>query len=326
MKKTLLFLFITLVSLQTQSQSVLEEDASNFLEAYFAPLGESIGAVLNNGWYNTAKPHKLGGFDLTFTLNAVSIPNEMQQFNPDELDHFNSTEHSPTLLGGGQGENGQGATITYDNPNLASPIIFTMPNQNIKKNLVPIPMINAGIGVSKKTELDFRYLPNYEFEMGFVGKTSVSLWGIGVKHDLLQWIPVVGDAIPLSLSLQAGHTEFNTSFSYDGPSSVSQSVEMDVKATTVNIIASKKILMLTTYAGIGYNSSQTTFNTNTNFELGIDGNSVEFDIPTEFNFDTTNEVRANIGIRFNITVIALQANHTFSKYPVTTVGVGITLR
>ena len=128
MKKTLLFLFITLVSLQTQSQSVLEEDASNFLEAYFSPLGESFGAGLNNGWYNTAKPHKLGGFDLTFTLNAVSIPNEMQQFNPDELDHFNSTEHSPTLLGGGQG-----ATITYDNPNLASPIIFTMPKQNIKK-------------------------------------------------------------------------------------------------------------------------------------------------------------------------------------------------
>ena len=64
----------------------------------------------------------------------------------------------------------------------------------------------------------------------------------------------------------------------------------------------------------------------TNFELGINGNSVEFDIPTELNFETTNEVRANIGLRFNIAVLALQANHTFSKYPVTTVGVGLSLR
>ena len=323
MKKILIstVLIFSIFGIKAQTTTVIADDASNFLTAYFSPLGESFGAGLNNGWYNTAKPHKLLGFDITLTLNTVSIPNDIQQFNPDELDHFNSTENSPTLLGAGDG-----ATIIYDNPNLTSPIVFTMPDQIIKKSLVPMPMVNAGIGVGKKTELDFRYLPNYTFEMGFVGKTSVSLWGVGVKHDLLQWIPVVGDAIPLSLSLQAGHTEFNTSFSYDGPSSVSQSVEMDVKATTVNIIASKKLLMLTAYAGIGYNSAQTTFNTNTNFELGINGNSVEFDIPTELNFETTNEVRANIGLRFNIAVLALQANHTFSKYPVTTVGVGLSLR
>jgi len=322
MKKTLLFLFITLVSFQTQSQSVLEEDASNFLEAYFAPLGESFGAGLNNGWYNTAKPHKLGGFDLTFTLNAVSIPNGMQQFNPDELDHFNSTEHSPTLLGGGQG-----ATITYDNPNLASPIIFTMPKQNIKKNLVPIPMINAGIGLIKKTELDFRYLPTYNFDMGFVGKGSVGLWGIGVKHDLLQYIPVVGDAIPMSLSIQAGYTRFNSSFSVVDPnSSLNQDVSLDINATTINLIASKKILMITAYAGVGYNSSVTTFISGTTFNVGTSTNPATMNIPLEMKFESQNDMRANIGLRFNISVLAIQANHTFSKYPVTTVGVGLSLR
>jgi len=49
-------------------------------------------------------------------------------------------------------------------------------------------------------------------------------------------------------------------------------------------------------------------------------------VPLNMDFESVREFRTNIGIRFNITVIALQANHTFSKYPVTTVGVGITLR
>ena len=51
------------------------------IEAYFTPMAESFGAGLNNGWYNTAKPHSLGGFDITFTLNTVIIPNSAETFN-----------------------------------------------------------------------------------------------------------------------------------------------------------------------------------------------------------------------------------------------------
>ena len=49
-------------------------------------------------------------------------------------------------------------------------------------------------------------------------------------------------------------------------------------------------------------------------------------VPLEMKFESQNEVRTNIGFRFNLAIIALQANHTFSKYPVTTVGVGISFR
>ena len=46
------------------------------LESYFSPL-LVFGSGLNNGWYNTLKPHKPLGFDITFTLNTVNIPEEM---------------------------------------------------------------------------------------------------------------------------------------------------------------------------------------------------------------------------------------------------------
>ena len=323
MKKIILSISILLFGFQSKSQiTISEEDAANFLEAYFSPIGESFGAGLNNGWYNTAKPHKLAGFDITLTLNAVSIPNEIQHFDPNDIPNFSSAEpiSSPTILG-----NGEGATITYNNSN---PVEFTMPDQGILKiNLIPVPMINAGIGLIKKTELDFRYIPNYNFDMGFIGKGSVGLWGIGAKHDLLQYIPVVGDAIPMSLSIQAGHTRFNTSFSIVDPnSSVNQDVNLDINATTINLILSKKLLMLTTYAGVGYNSSVTKFNSETSFNVGTSTNAATMNVPREIKFESLNEMRANIGLRFNLAIITLQADHTFSKYPVTTVGVGLTFR
>ena len=323
MKKIILPISILLFGFQSKSQQITisKDDAANFLEAYFSPIGESFGAGLNNGWYNTAKPHKLGGFDVTLTLNAVSVPNEMQHFDPNDMDNFSSHETiSPTMLGAGEG-----ATITYDNPN-TNPVEFTMPDQGIlKKSLIPVPMINAGIGLIKKTEIDIRYLPTYNFDMGFVGKGSVGLWGVGVKHDLLQWIPIIGDAMPIDLSIQVGHTQFNTSFLVEDP--VDQDVSLDINATTINLIASKKLLMLTAYAGIGYNSSVTTFNSKASFEVGASTNSITMsDVPLEMKFASQNEMRANIGLRFNLAIIALQANHTFSKYPVTTVGVGVSVR
>ena len=322
MKKITLILFVTILSLQSKSQvSVIESDASNFLEAYFSPLGQSFGAGLNNGWYNTAKPHKLGGFDLTFTLNAVSIPNDMQHFDPNNIDNFSSNSTTPTILG-----SGDGSEITYNNN--GNSMTFNMPNQGtLKKSLIPIPILNAGIGLIKKTELDFRYIPTYNYDLGFTGKGAVALWGIGVKHDLLQWIPVIGNAIPVNLSLQTGYTQLNTSFSVVDPnSSVNQDVSLDINATTINLIVSKKLLMITAYAGVGYNSSVTKFSSETSFNVGTSTNPVTMNIPLEMKFESQNEMRANIGLRFDLAVIKLQANHTFSKYPVTTVGVGLSFR
>ena len=47
-------------------------------------MSRSFGSSLNNGWYNTAKPHSLGGFDLTVTFNTVIIPDEVKLFNIQE--------------------------------------------------------------------------------------------------------------------------------------------------------------------------------------------------------------------------------------------------
>ena len=315
MPRILTIIFILLLNQTVFSQINMQNtvDAKAFLHEYLTPLGESLGATLNNGWYNTARPHRFGGFDATITLNVLNIPESKKNFNPNSIENFSSTDQlSPTIIG-----KGNGATIEYEGEQ------FTMPTQKSGMSFLPIPTLNFGVGIFKKTEINGRYVPNYKYNGGFIGKGEISMWGLGFKHDILQWIPIIGDAIPLSLSLQGGYTQLNTKINI-----IDQAVNIDVRAMNINLIVSRNILILTGYASVGYNSATTTFSAGENlsnldsFNIG----DLNFDLPVSMTFESKNEIRANLGLRFTLAVLALQANYTFSEYPVTTIGVGVSLR
>ena len=275
-------------------------------------MAESFGAGLNNGWYNTAKPHSLGGFDVTFTLNTVIIPNTAETFKiGDEFGNvFQSTKDEAATVFGNDG-----VTAMYYDPSSqvgTDSIPFNMPG-GFKTPAMPLPMIQAGIGLIKNTAIDIRYMP-----MLNVGDNiNVNLFGIGLKHDLLQWIPGVGDAIPMSLSLQGGYTSLNTELEV-----ADQKVSLNTKATTINLVASKKILMLTGYVGVGYNSATTTFAADANFNL----NGIQFNEKVAMDFESIKKLRTNIGLRLNIAVVTIQADYTFSEYPTATLGLGVSFR
>ena len=315
--KKLLFTFLAgFIGFTSYGQTPISDadifEGKRLIEAYFTPMAESFGAGLNNGWYNTAKPHSLGGFDVTFTLNTVIIPNTAETFKiGDEFGNvFQSTKDEAATVFGNDG-----VTAMYYDPSSqvgTDSIPFNMPG-GFKTPAMPLPMIQAGIGLIKNTAIDIRYMP-----MLNVGDNiNVNLFGIGLKHDLLQWIPGVGDAIPMSLSLQGGYTSLNTELKVAG-----QEVSLNTKATTINLVASKKILMLTGYAGVGYNSATTTFAADANFNL--DG--IQFDETVEIDFKSIKKLRTNIGLRLNIAVVTIQADYTFSEYPTATLGLGVSLR
>jgi len=315
MKKALLTILIFCISITSKSQVQVDDinDAQAFLQEYLSPLGNGLGAITNNGWYNSAKPHRFLGFDATFTLSVLNITDENKSFDPNSITNFSSNSTStPTILG-----RGDGATVNYKGEQ------FKLPNQSTLIPALVLPNFNFGLGVFKKTELNGRFIPNYKYNIGFFGKGEISMWGLGFKHDLLQWIPIIGNAIPMSLSLQAGHTQLNS-----GLSILDQDVSIDVQATNFNIILSRKILMLTGYTSVGYNFSTTTFTAGEDIS-NLDTfnlNELEISLPIEMKFENNNEFRANVGLRFNLAVIAIHANHTFSKYPVTTIGLGVSLR
>lgn len=315
MNRILLIVILSLFTTKSFSQVQIENinDAQAFLQEYLNPLGNGLGAITNNGWYNSAKPHKVLGFDATFTLSVLNVSDEKKSFDPNSISNFSSSETStPTILG-----SGDGAIVQYDGEE------FKLPNQKTSFSTLILPNFNFGIGILKKTELNGRFIPNYKYNLGFFGKGEIGMWGVGFKHDLLQWVPIIGNAIPISLSLQAGHTQLNSELSI-----LDQEVNIDVQATNLNIILSRKILMLTGYTSFGYNFSTTTFSAgeNINDSENFNLNELEIDLPIEMKFENNNEFRANVGLRFNLAVVTINANHTFSKYPVTTLGLGVGLR
>tara|TARA_B100000242_G_scaffold287421_1_gene254236 strand:+ start:3032 stop:3976 length:945 start_codon:yes stop_codon:yes gene_type:complete len=305
----ILISYVSAFSQQNILQNNLNE-GEKLIEAYFTPMAETFGAGLNNAWYNTAKPHSILGFDVTFSLNTVIIPNSAENFMIE--DNFNgiftsSDEDASTIFGS------MSSTQMNYNPgnNLASSS-FNMPG-GLKTPILPLPMIQAGIGVYKKTSLDIRYMPI----LNVGDNININLYGFGAKHDLLQWIPAVGNVIPMSLSIQAGYTNLNTELKVAG-----QEVALNTKATTLNLIASKKVLMLTGYAGIGYSYSNTNFSANPNFDL----NGLSFDNELDISFESTKKLRTNLGLRLNIALMTIHADYTFADYPTATIGVGVSLR
>lgn len=320
--KKLLFTFLSvIIGLTSHAQyAILESDiqqGEKLIEAYFTPMAESFGAGLNNGWYNTAKPHSLGGFDVTFTLNSVIIPNSAKTFNIEDAGGnvfvaAGSTNEASTVFGSDETTNMFYIAADPSLPPSPSGVGFEMPG-GFETPTMPLPMIQAGIGLIKNTGIDIRYMP-----MLNVGDNiNVNLFGVGLKHDLLQWIPGIGDAIPMSLSLQWGYTSLNTELKIAG-----QEVSLNTKANTINLVASKKLLMVTGYAGLGYNSATTTFAADANFDL----EGVRFEEKIEMDFASNKNLRANIGLRLNMAVVTIQADYTFAEYPTATLGLGVSLR
>ena len=311
MKKLLVLFSIFYFGFSAMAQTEIR-DGKSLIESYISPLGNSLGAALNNGWYNTAKPHRLGGFDVTITANLVLVPTDAKTFNISESNSNGRTfrgDDTPTILG-----NTDAGKATYNGNTFDMPKGMNIP-------LLPVPMLQAGIGLIKNTEIDVRFMPEIEMQ-----GVSTELFGVGVKHDILQWLPIV-DKIPIDVSFQAGYTKLSSQImlEYD-VNGVEENAEaaLDIKATTFNILLSKKIAMLTAYAGLGYNSTKTTFNVDGTYNIA--GLSLNVNDLTEFEFESNNNLRANVGFRFQIAVLALQANYTFSEYPVATVGLGISIR
>ncbi len=93
MKKILILSLIVLwggarISAQIDVAKLLEAgiaDANVLAQPYLKPYGEMLGSSLNSGWYTSAKPHKLLGFDITFTGTYTMTPSSATSFNIGEM-------------------------------------------------------------------------------------------------------------------------------------------------------------------------------------------------------------------------------------------------
>ncbi|MFQ5769658.1 MAG: DUF6588 family protein [bacterium] len=343
------FSFAQMANVEEFMRSGLE-DASILIKEYLAPFGKGFGADLNNGWYNTARPHKFLGLDITVTASAAISPTSDATFNLSQLELKNlrltdpNDAITPTVVG--DDEPGPDLDLVLNNPVTGKEELIgtiTMP-QGIGFRYVPSPMIQASVGLIANTDVMIRFFPEIEINKD-IG--SLRLLGLGIKHGLNQWLPD-GGMLPFDLSVMAGYTLFQAqSKDLDlepdpeaiptGNTYNNQEVEVEAKSFTVNLLISKKFAIFTFFGGVGIETSNLDLKLKGTYPITVfddDQTSPTFgqkviedlEDPVKISVEGANSQRATVGLSLQLLFLTIHGSYTFSKYPVATAGVGLSIR
>ena len=329
-----------------------EDDAELLLSSHLSPFMSGFGASMTGGWYTTAKAHKPGGFDISIITTTSLVPSDYRTYTLDntELNHVSfaegGTSENPTLAG----SNEDGAQLMYNYGEFTDSAFAMPPGSGIA--FVPVPIIQAGIGLVKGTELVGRYMPH----IGAEGKGKYGFWGVGVRHDIKQWIPFLKATPIIHMSVVAGYTRMNAYVDLHatpGPLNIlpyaldiddvlwdEQRIIANTNSFTANLVASVNLPVITIYgaAGLAHTKSKLSFEGNypiiTGTEDGTEGAIplVEAqELPYEFVLENQDgghlKPRLNLGLRFKmLKVMFLNVDYTRANYNALTVGLGFTFR
>lgn len=321
------------------------KDASKLIEAYVTPVIKGVSYGMTGGWYTTAKTHKSLGFDFGVSMNLAFIPTSENFFNPNSLGLSSVTNYD--------GSRPQGSAGAYD-PTKKAPTIFgpknetqysstydpdgtgALPSQtftfagpeglNMKKEIgfaaIPVPMAQIGIGIVKNTDLKFRFVPRIEF-----GNNHFQMFGVGVLHDVKQHIKGI-KLLPFDLSALvafnsvSGSTDLSSS---SNPSSTNGKMDYKFNSWVLQALISKKIAVLTGYAGIGYSIVNSKVDIKGDYT--ITASPVDFVIsdPVAIDFKN-NSMRLTAGMRINLGPVYVSGDYTLQKFKTLTLGFGFTIR
>lgn len=377
LKATAVVAVVAVVAGLSTEQALAQSDASNLIRgglvdantimnAYSSPMLKAFGAGLNGGWFNTAKPHGLGGFDVTLSVNGAFAPSSDQSFDINNLNLNNirlktagDASTAPTIFGSDKegpevGVYGRIPGATQDSM-LTS---FKLP-AGLGLNVFPLPTAQVAVGIGFGTEIAIRFVPTQHLE-----STSVGLFGFAIKHDFKRWIPGMKD-MPFDLSAMFGYTGMNANMELDAleadqPSSTTYNpnpgkqyekgkMDFSSNAWTANVLISKKLLFFTPYLGLGYQRATTTLKVNGTYPLTDINNSFDYSkgygsplydandpnshpkIVTEVKDPISVEgvisgFRATAGFRLKLTILTIHADYTLATYNVASVGVGLNLQ
>ena len=321
-------------------------DGVKYIQAYISTWANAFGAGLNGGWYNTAKPHKLGGFDITLNTSVGIVPTSAQTFDASKIGLSSSIT-------------GAGISSTVAGPDKAGPLMSYSANgvtlasfyapQGANWRYIPVPTAQVGIGLPFGTELKVRFVPKINIKDG-----NVSLWGVGLVHSILQYLPgnkllpfdvsVFGGYTKLSanvpLSLQPG-TPTNYSPTYNLATSFKdQNLHVAVGALNISAIASLNLPVITFYGGLGYCKTKTEMKFEGNFPTPTLNIAVPTNPHSEYadngviagnkfpsmNIENFSGLRANVGFRIKLAVITIHADYTKAQYNVFSTGLGVSFR
>jgi hypothetical protein len=191
-------------------------------------------------------------------------------------------------------------------------------DEDLPLNAVPVPMAQIGIGLFKGTEVKLRFIPEQTFTDNGEDQGSVSLFGIGIMHDIKSILPA-DKLLPFDLSVFVGYTSLTSRVYVDA--AADQFSEFDATAITAQVVASKKLAILTAFAGLGYAKSDVDFALRGNYTT----ETSTFTDPINFAYSNSG-LRANVGLRLRLLIFNITGEYAIQEYNTYTLGFGIGIR
>jgi hypothetical protein len=348
------------------------DDANRLVGAYAGPLGRGFSQALGQNWYNTANCLKLLRFNVQAGATMLSLPETDRYFDAQNLGLQNiralggDPSRVPTIAGDRNAVSPSwvifGNLADSTAPGGQRPVALdTLPDllQGLGLRNVFAPYIQANVGLIKNTELNIRYAP--VLDLSTIGgnllpdnllRGEIRFWGVGIKHELLQWIPVL-KRFPLSMSIYANHSRMSYTLDtrVDGPNPAdyprtlpgnlvmanyringsedfaNQRLSMEGRATGVGLVLSKKVLMVTGFASIGMQESTFRLVAEGNYPIRTGliqepNNPLRFteewtslEKPLDIETPSNRALRMGVGLRAKFVLIAVHAEaFTLGEY------------
>lgn len=304
-------------------------DASKLMQGYFSPVMEGLIFGMNNGWYHTAKVHKVLGFDLTVGLSAAMVPSAKEIFTASGLTTIQGGSYTgPTFAGGSNSGN---LTVQKTINGNVVEANFSMPGgikDDLTMSAIPAPIAQLNIGLPFKMEAMVRFFP--ETDLGDDGG-KIKMLGLGLKKEITSWFGPL-DKLPLHVSLLAAYTSLD--LNYGGLSSTGDltinngSAEFALKAYTVQAIASLNFPFINVYGGFGYSSGNSSFRMNGTYtgNYSLNGfNESETLTPPSLDFNASG-VKTTLGARISLGFFKIFADYTLQEYNTVSAGIAISIR
>jgi hypothetical protein len=231
----LLVLFLLVISsafVYSQAGVSLTALPPNEANEFAKPLSTFLGSYFNSGGYYSAELPKEFQFKFSIVGSYIMIPKSQQTFTPNPgIDGYNNLDATATIVG------------SKGNVYLGPQGLISYPHGF---DIASLPSgIYQAAGSYSGTELLVRFFPKIK-----VGDGETGFWGLGLKHNLTQWIKEP----PLDVSIQLLYNNFGFEYNSEDPKDY---VKTESKNLAVNVHASKTFSrMFIVYGGVQYESSK----------------------------------------------------------------------
>jgi len=221
-----------LVPSVVHSQSVIEEAIQAYgqknVEGYIQPVADLFAANVNSGFYHSAAIPKTG-FHMSLDIIGMAAPisDDQKTYTATTPPGFNPVSFQTATIFGGKGTtvaHGTSAGLTYRGS-----------DGIINSTIFPAAVPQLTIGSLYGTEAVIRFIAVPKMDQ----IPSLSLWGVGARHSISQYIP--GAPIDIAAGFFYNKFKWGDIFDFNGLSFGAE--------------ASKSFSILTLHAGINFESS-----------------------------------------------------------------------